>query len=137
MTPWYVVFCQPRRENVAEANLLNQGYKVFLPKLIERRRYASRWREKIAPMFPRYLFLAPHSQNQSLSLIRSTLGVSGLVRFGTHPATVPSRVIDSLRDLHDPHIGAVSHFRCDFTVGDAIEFRRGPLEGLAGVFDSK
>ena len=33
MSTWYAVMCKPRREMLAEANLINQGYSVYLPRL--------------------------------------------------------------------------------------------------------
>ena len=38
MSAWYAVFCKPRREELAEANFVNQGYRVFLPRLATQRR---------------------------------------------------------------------------------------------------
>ena len=30
---WYVIFTKPRQEKKAETNLINQGFKIFFPKL--------------------------------------------------------------------------------------------------------
>lgn len=49
------------------------------------------------PMFPRYLFLRPTRVTQSLSVVRSTVGVSRLVMFGQQPATLADEAIRSIR----------------------------------------
>ncbi len=40
--PWYAVFCKPRGEATAEANLLRQGYNIYLPRLVSERRKAGK-----------------------------------------------------------------------------------------------
>ncbi|HEX7387977.1 MAG TPA: transcription termination/antitermination NusG family protein [Castellaniella sp.] len=49
------------------------------------------------PMFPRYLFLRPTRATQSLSVVRSTLGVSRLVMFGQQPATLANAAVQGIR----------------------------------------
>jgi transcriptional antiterminator RfaH len=94
---WYTVFCKPHGEKTAETNLENQGYAVYLPRLLTSRRRAGKWVKRIEPLFPRYLFLRPRDARQSLAPVRSTLGVTSLVRFGGQPAVVPDVVVDALR----------------------------------------
>jgi len=106
MSAWYAVMCKPRQEALAEANLANQGYKVFLPRLSTQTRRAGKWLETIEPLFPRYLFVSPKDDRQSLAPVRSTLGVASLVKFGSRPASVPSEVVESLRAQHDAGTGA-------------------------------
>lgn len=134
MSPWYAALCKPRSEALAEANLVNQGYQVFLPRLAIQRRRQGRWVEALEPLFPRYLFLAPAGPRQSLAPVRSTLGVSGLVRFGGQPAVIPAAVLESLRARQDPATGACAR-RSQFMPGARVEFRAGPFAGLEGVFE--
>ena len=133
MSAWYAVLCKPRREMVAEANLINQNYEVYLPRLIAQRRREGRWVDVVEALFPRYLFLALRSEKQSLAAVRSTLGVSDLVRFGGQPAIVREEVIECLRQgersARDP---LVRH--SPFRPGCRVELRDGPLKGLTGVF---
>jgi transcriptional antiterminator RfaH len=49
------------------------------------------------PMFPRYLFLRPTRQTQSLAVVRSTVGVSRLVLFGQQPATLADGAVQVIR----------------------------------------
>ncbi len=134
MSPWYAVLCKPRREALAEENLLRQGYRVFLPRLATQRRRGGRWVDAVEPLFPRYLFAAAGSAAQSLAPVRSTLGVCGLVRFGAEPAVIPEEVVEALRARQAEGEGACAR-RAPFQRGDAIGFGAGPFAGLQGVFE--
>ena len=134
MSAWYAVLCKPRREALAETNLANQGYRVYLPRLATQCRRDGKWIDTVEPLFPRYLFLAPGNEHQGLAPVRSTLGVSGLVRFGGQPATIPEAVVESLRGRQDPDTGACAR-RSLFKSGAPIQFCAGPFTGLDGVFE--
>ena len=134
MSAWYAVLCKPRREALAEANLINQGYRVYLPRLATQCRRNGKWVDTLEPLFPRYLFLATGDERQGLAPVRSTLGVSGLVRFGGQPATIPETIVESLRERQDPGTGACAR-RNPFQPGAPVAFRGGPFTGLDGVFD--
>ena len=134
MSVWHAVMCKPRREALVEANLVNQGYRVCLPRLATQRRRDGKWVDSVEPLFPRYLFVAAGREQQGFAPVRSTLGVSGLVRFGGQPATVAEEVVEALRGRQDPATGACARRRL-FARGAAVEFRDGPFAGLDGVFD--
>lgn len=134
MSAWYAVMCKPRREALAEANLLNQGYRVYFPRLATQHRRGGKWVDTVEPLFPRYLFLSPSNDRQGLAPVRSTLGVSNLVRFGGQAATIPESLVEALRRRQDPATGACAQ-RSLFKHGAAIKLRAGPFTGLDGVFD--
>lgn len=134
MSTWHAVLCKPRREAVAELNLLNQGYQVFLPRIAIQRRRAGHWVDAVEPLFPRYLFVAAAGEQQSLAPIRSTLGVCGLVRFGSQPAVIPEALVETMRARQDPVSGANAR-RSTFAPGARVTFRDGPFAGLEGVFE--
>ncbi len=133
MNAWYAVMCKPRQETLAEANLVNQGYQVFLPRLATQVRRAGKWIETIEPLFPRYLFVSPKNERQSLAPVRSTLGVTSLVKFGSQPATIPADAVASLRSQHDTNTGACAS-RSVFAPDTPVKFQNGPFAGLEGVF---
>jgi transcriptional antiterminator RfaH len=136
MSGWYTVFCKPRGEALAEANLANQGYRVYLPRLLSRRRRAGKWVDCVEPLFPRYMFLKLRDAAQSLSPVRSTLGVANLVRFGNEPAVVADALIQQLREREDPVAGMHAE-RKEFKPGDTVKFLEGPFSGLEAVFSRK
>lgn len=136
MTGWYAAFCKPRGEGLAETNLGNQGYTVYFPRLLSRKRRAGRWVECVEPLFPRYIFLKLRDSAQSLAPVRSTLGVSSLVRFGGQPAIVAEALIEQLRMREDSAKG-MHEYRVDFKAGDPVRFLDGPFSGLEAVFGQK
>jgi transcriptional antiterminator RfaH len=58
MTYWCAVQTHVRAEDKAAFHLRRQGYDVFLPKHLKRRKHARRIDWVSAPLFPRYLFVA-------------------------------------------------------------------------------
>jgi len=58
MTYWCAVQTHVRSEDKAAFHLRRQGYEVFLPKHLKRRKHARRIDWVSAPLFPRYLFVA-------------------------------------------------------------------------------
>jgi transcriptional antiterminator RfaH len=113
---WYVAHTKPRQERTAAEQLLRQDFEVYLP-LFKVFREPGRRRASAAtqsmpsdlaatadpaliahePMFPRYLFLRPSRATQSLSVVRSTVGVSRLVMFGHQPATLADGAVQAIR----------------------------------------
>src|SRR5882757_6361948 len=86
---WHLVFTKPLGETTAKLNLERQGYRVYFPRLQEKILSRGRWRDRIGALFPRYLFVQLNAALQSLAPIRSTLGVTNVVRFGNDFVTVP------------------------------------------------
>lgn len=134
MSPWCVLMCKPRREALAEANLINQGYRVYLPRLATQRRRDGKWVDTLEPLFPRYLFVAAGRVQQGFAAVRSTLGVSDLVRFGGRLAMIPEAVVDALRAREEPGTAACAR-RSVFQPGSAVRFQGGPFAGLDGIFE--
>ena len=135
MSHWHAVLCKPRREEVAATNLENQGYEVYLPRLVTLRRRAGRWMEVIEPLFPRYLFMTAGPGEKSLAPIRSTLGVRDFVRIHGFPAVVSESVITGLRSRADPASGLHRINTSPFRAGTRLRFTTGPLTGLEGIFE--
>ena len=98
---WYLVYCKPRQETVAQENLQRQGYETYLPRLHEARRRQGRRLSVIAPMFPRYLFVHLNTQTDTWGPIRSTIGIVSIVRFGRAAAHAPDSLIQILKDRED------------------------------------
>ena len=55
---WYVVQTQVNGEAKAAQNLLRQGYEIYLPRYLKRRRHARKMDFTAKPLFPRYMFVA-------------------------------------------------------------------------------
>ncbi|WP_164880839.1 transcription termination/antitermination protein NusG [Aestuariirhabdus litorea] len=91
---WFVVRTRSREESRAEQQLLNQGYRVYLPWLP---RPPSASRPGRQPLFPGYLFVAVEEGDRSYASVRSTRGVLGFVRLTGKPARVSNTLIQQLQ----------------------------------------
>jgi transcriptional antiterminator RfaH len=133
---WYLIHTKPLSEGLAKTNLERQDYQVYLPRATQSVRYNGHWRDRIVSLFPRYLFLRLNEGRQSLAPARSTLGVASVVRFGSQYTIVPDAVIDGLVARADPVSGLHRLVRgARLTPGTAVRIRKGPFDGLEGVFE--
>jgi transcriptional antiterminator RfaH len=132
---WYLILTKPSAEAVAQSNLERQGYEVYLPRLVEPLLCRHQRRERIVPLFPRYLFLRLMEGSQPLAPVRSSVGVSGVVRFGCRYAIVPDETICRLRRRADPMTG-LHHLAkpAPLVSGTAVLIASGPFDGLEGIF---
>jgi transcriptional antiterminator RfaH len=85
------------------------------------------------PLFPRYLFIcldnSRHGQNWAP--IRSTIGVSGLVTFGSAPAKIDANLIALLQNQQDGLSAGPERL---FHEGDVLLVAEGPFAGLEAVY---
>ena len=131
---WYAVCCKPRQEMVAEENLRRQDYHVYLPRMRIRQSRRGQMRDSVAVLFPRYIFIRLDPQRRSMTAVRSTRGVVGMVRFGAEPAVVPDAVMDVLLQSKDAASGLHPNIQAKFNVGDPVKLVRGPLLGMEALF---
>lgn len=136
MLAWYLIYSKPRQEGVALENLKRQGYDAYLPLIRTRRRRQGQYVSLVEPMFPRYLFIRLSDQTDNWGPIRSTLGVSALVRFGDLPAQVPDRLIGALKSREDAS-GIQQLAVPDFKPGDRVRIAEGPMAGYEGIFQAR
>jgi transcriptional antiterminator RfaH len=90
-------------------------------------------RETVA-LFPRYLFVRIDEGYQQVAPIRSTIGVSTLVRFGTSYAVVPDPVVSLLQTRADPISGLHVGRGPSIAPGCRVHIGDGPFEGLDAIF---
>ena len=134
---WFLVRSKPRQESVALTHLARQGYESYLPlfateKLVRRKSTVVQ-----EPMFARYLFVRldtsghERGQGQSWSPIRSTVGVSELVCFGSRPARVDDALIATLRDREAAQQASPTTL---FAHGDSVRITEGAFAGLEAIY---
>src|SRR5688500_1239434 len=85
---WFLVCTKPAGEQTAKLNLGRQGYRTYYPRLMRQALRRGRWVEQVVSLFPRYLFVQIDTTLQSLAPVHSTIGVTGIVRFGTESTVV-------------------------------------------------
>jgi len=130
---WFLVRSKPRQESVALTHLARQGYESYLPlfateKLVRRKSTVVQ-----EPMFARYLFvrLDTTGQGQSWSPIRSTVGVSELVSFGSRPARVDDALVATLREREATQQASPTTL---FAHGDSVRITEGAFVGLEAIY---
>jgi transcriptional antiterminator RfaH len=130
---WYVVHTKPRQESRALLNLERQGYECFLPTITKKKVGQSALELITEPLFSRYLFISLDTDlnSKSWSPIRSTLGVSKLVTFGSEPAKVHTHLIAQLRD-HEADLS--NNPQSPFQAGDIVTIRDGAFAGIEAVY---
>lgn len=132
---WFAVQAKPRQESTAKEQLQRQGYHVYLPMMTVRKRRRTAWTTSTEPLFPRYLFVNANISEQSLAPIRSTVGVSGLVRFGNALRPVPDAVVHYLQQAEAAQGAAPGEESWPFRAGDKVAVLEGAFAGLTAVFE--
>lgn len=130
---WYLVYSKPRAEGQAAMHLERQGYHCYLPRLRVTRKVRGKLVGHVEPMFPRYLFISLDTSTDNWAPIRSTIGVTRLVRFGVEPAVVPDSLIQVLMDREDEQ-GLLSPPRRVFEPGERVRIYEGPFKDYEAIF---
>lgn len=134
MRAWYLVYSKPQQERVALENLERQEYSTYLPLVRSRKRRQTRVVQVTEPMFPRYLFVHLSDTTDDWGPIRSTLGVSNLVRFGNDAARVPDGLVETLRAREDEE-GLQPVDTPEFRRGDRVRIAEGAMAGYEAIFE--
>ena len=132
---WWAVQTHARAEDKAAFHLVRQGYKVFLPKHLKRRRHARRVEWVPAPLFPRYLFVAIDMTAQRWRCVHSTVGVTRLVCNVEEPAAVPVGVVEELLRRHDAQGYVQLNLPPRFAPGDQVHVLDGVFAACLGLFE--
>jgi len=133
---WYLIYTKPRAEKLAQENLQRQKFNTYLPLVMETHRRRGKYVTLVEPMFPRYLFIQLNCTTDNWAPIRSTLGVSSIVRFGTYPMQVPKSLLETLQQCEDEN-GIQSISEKEFQTGDRIRIIEGAMAGLEGIYANK
>ena len=132
---WYVVQTQVNGEVKAAQNLIRQGYEIYLPRYLKRRRHARKVDFVAKPLFPRYLFVAIAMPAQRWRSIQSTQGVSRLVCNGEEPAAVPDGLLGALKAREDDSGFVRMEAKPAFSLGEKVRVLAGAFVDNAGLFD--
>lgn len=132
---WFVVQTQVNCEAKAAQNLVRQGFEVYLPRYLKRRRHARKIDFTAKPLFPRYMFVAIDLATQRWRSIQSTFGVSRLVSNGDRPAGVPDGVVSSLRRREDGNGFVKLEHGPVFSRGDKVRVMAGAFVDSIALFE--
>lgn len=131
---WFLAYSKPRLEEVALQNLLKQGYEAWCPTIkkvpARRRGDASAQLFGQEVLFPRYVFFRPAHAEQSIAPVRSTQGVTSLVRFGVEFARLNHGKLIQIAHWVDQQQGLGAAEIMGLKPGTAVKVTGGPLKGL-------
>ena len=128
---WYLVRTKPRDEERVIRYLRFAEYPYLFP-TYWKTSFAGRKREK-KPLFPGYLFVSLILK-EAYHNIRYTRGVSGFVRFGSMPVSVPREIVENLKEKMRED-GSVSMHSNPLPKGTPVMIMEGPFKGFEGVFE--
>jgi transcriptional antiterminator RfaH len=132
---WYVVQTQVNGEAKAAINLQRQGFEIYLPRYLKRRRHARKVDIAAKPLFPRYMFVAIDMGSQRWRSIQSTFGVARLVCHGDEPARVPAGIVNAIRAREDEKGFVRIEDKPAFARGDKVRILGGAFTDAAGFFE--
>jgi transcriptional antiterminator RfaH len=116
--------------------LQRQRFETYLPQILLRKCRRDKWTKIVEPLFPRYLFIHIDPDENNLAPVRSTRGVTGLVRFGDKLTPVPDSAIEYLRQAENPETHQYTADDWPHRCGDAVRVLEGPFKGLTAVFQA-
>jgi transcriptional antiterminator RfaH len=120
MNNWFLIYCKPKQDTLAEINLIRQGFVVFRPTItVVKSKIGAKDYHSCESLFPRYLFIQVDPKVKSIAPVVSTFGVSGFVKFGDQYAIASEALINEIKvDIQKQSLLA----KCanDLVAGDEI-----------------
>jgi len=118
-------------------HLGNQGFTAFVPTLHREAVQRGKRCMVIEPLFPHYCFVLLSDLADNWAPIRSTRGVTRLVRFGDMPLAVPDHVVEALQAREAAVQAGENEPEALFSPGQKVMISEGPLAGLEAVFSAR
>ena len=127
--PWFAIQVRAKRESGVAEFLCGRGYEPFLPLSRSRKIWSDRIRVVDAPLFPGYLFCRVNIEDRLPIL--SAPGVIRIVGYDRSPMPVDESEINAIRAIVTS--GLPNEPWPYLRVGDPVQIRSGPLQGLRGI----
>jgi len=127
-----VVQTKPQHEVQAMTHLEQQGMATYCPQFPQESIRHRQVRIRSVPLFPRYVFvLANEVAQQQMHRIRSTVGVSQLIKVGDVPCTLDATVMQNIMAMEASHLQNTERY---FKADDAVLITNGVYQGLEAVY---
>jgi transcriptional antiterminator RfaH len=133
---WFLAYTKPRFESVAQVNLQQQGFDVYLPLYKKFKKSETGTVTVFEPMFPRYIFFRPSRPSQSIATVRSTKGVNNLVRFGFEPAALADETLQMIRHIEESRNHVTVQDASPIKAGQSVRLKHTALNNLQGLVQS-
>ena len=126
---WYLAQLKPNALSVAVRHLRRQGFDTFVP-LLEETRRGAQFEMRRVPLFPGYIFVGATGRSTDVGAVRSTRGVTRLVKSAGRLAPLPASLVDTLRAQCDE--AGLYRQNEDLEVGDGVRITGGPFAQYFG-----
>lgn len=136
MKSWFVAHTHPMKEQIAEQHLREQGFDVYLPRFKKMRRHARKVEEVLAPLFPRYLFVAMEVEVAHWRCVNSTRGVSYLLQNDGLPAEIPKKIVETLKEKETVDGFISINSLAAFIKGDKVRVLKGVFKDHLAIFET-
>jgi transcriptional antiterminator RfaH len=133
---WLVAYTKPRMEQVALQNLERQAFEAYLPLYKKFKKTETGMVPVLEPMFPRYIFFRPSKEEQSIESVRSTKGISNVVRFGHEPGVVSTDMVALLKSFEAAQNQATPETMSTLKVGQKVKLKHVALGNMEGLVQS-
>ena len=129
---WWVVQTKPQGEALAIEHLYEQNFTTYCPMYQKETLRGRQMKVTTVPLFSRYVFvLADQAAQQTVHTIRSTRGVSQLIKVGEQPTLVKASVIDKIKLLETEHLNQAEPY---FKANDEVLITSGCYQGLEAIY---
>ena len=129
---WWVVQTKPQAEFTARQNLENQGLTCYCPLFKSERIRGRQLKIITSPLFPRYVFVkADLTAHKNVHIIRSTIGVSQLLKIGEVPTKVTCQLIYELKKIESEKLTQAKSY---FKPGDIVKIKEGLYQDIEAVY---
>jgi transcriptional antiterminator RfaH len=131
-----LIYTKAKEEKKANENLQRQGFKTFLPLIAATNKNSEP--ESLVPVFPRYFFAQINFEYDNWTSIKSSYGVSHIVKFSEKFTSIPNNIIQLIQDkLDESGIYKEDVSIVDYQKGDPISIKEGRFAGIDAIFLSK
>ena len=130
---WYAVRTRSQAEELARHGLSQKGFELLMPTYQAVSRRKDRHKVLTKPIFKGYLFIRLQLDAPLHLEVLKTLGVVEILKNSQGPKTIPNEEIDNIM-LLEKHVGECFEAP-EFSVGEKVMVRKGPLKGLKGTVD--
>ncbi|OAI23615.1 hypothetical protein A1351_19600 [Methylosinus sp. R-45379] len=130
---WYLAHTLPHKETSVEQRLRVQGFRHFMPRRIKTVRHARRMRNVLAPVFPRYIFVALDLDRDRWRSVNGTIGIATLFMAQDRPLPVPYGVVETLIQSSDDR--GQLRFEHNLQLGQKVRLISGPFSEALGLLE--
>ena len=138
---WYVVHtnaghenkvCSTLRQRVKASGLKEQIAEILVPTRNKVIIEAGKKKEVRERLFPGYILIKMHLNDESWQVVRNTAGVTGFVGLGNEPTPLPENEIKAVLKFMKME---APKFEAKFAVGDSVKITDGPFADFLGKVD--